>query len=44
MKKTFTKIAAALSAAVLGALPMANAFTASAATPANEVKTYRTYW
>ncbi|WP_028519611.1 dockerin type I repeat-containing protein [Ruminococcus flavefaciens] len=42
MKKTFTKIAATLSAALLGALPMANSLTASAATTVT--KTYRTYW
>ena len=42
MKKALTKIAATLSAALLGALPMANSLSASAASPSG-VKTYRTY-
>ena len=41
MKKTIAKITAALSAAVMCALPMANAITSSAAT--TPVKTFRTY-
>ena len=41
MKKTIAKITAALSAAVMCALPMANALTSSAAT--TPVKTFRTY-
>ena len=42
MKKALTKIAATLSAALLGALPMANSLSASAAN-CSGVKTYRTY-
>lgn len=42
MKKTFRKIAASITAAALCALPLANAFTASAIADANARYTYRT--